>query len=198
MANHRKFSMTFEALALNDDADNGGFQYQRSQQHGDTDIRMSSQVALGLSLVRSGTNAGRVRLAPDGESLIGVGEDLSSDLRMSVMTHGTCELPIGNDSNGDPYSINIGDLVVGAVGSRRGIANADVDSDTQMPGFVRAIDRDIANIGATVNQGSVNTVITDIENSLTELTRGIRAICIGTRTPSASQTRNGAAIIMFH
>lgn len=198
MANHRKFAVTFEVLALNEAGTNGGFRYEREQDHGDTDIRLSSEVALGLSLLQSGDDAGKVRLAMDGDALIGVGENLESDMRIATMTHGVCDLPIGNDSTGAAYALNIGDLVVGALGSLQGVADADVDATTQMPGFVRPIDRTVADIGATVNQTAVNDVITDIENSLAELTRGMRAICISTRTPSASRTRNGTATIMFH
>ena len=203
MANHRKYAITFTALNNSDLADSGGFTYNRTQKHGTTALKGTGNLPFAVSLVESGTHAGKARFAGDGEALMGVPENLESDYNLTVMISGVAELPIGNDASGVAYTVAIGEPVVGAVGSSQlshstaaNMRAGAVSSSTQRRGHVRGADRVVADAAGN-SAGQINTMVADVENSLEEIAKGARAICIGTRTAAASETFNGTAIVLF-
>ena len=194
MANHRTFAMTFQALAADTPYTNGGFTYERTSKDGSELIQCTPKIPYACSL----DSEGRAVFAGEDEAIIGAPENLESDMRLAVMTSGVVEFPIGNaESGGAARTVTVGEPVVGAQGSAVGVADGDVTSSTQRRGFVKGIDRTIADIGSTVNQANVNTVVADLETALRDIARGARAICIGTRTAAESETRNGTAVVML-
>lgn len=188
---HRQYAITFAAAQTGQgnitDA-LGGVTYDRRSKRGMTAFASANYavpVSVGTFTINTQT-VQRSRVAGDGEALLGIVANLEENYDMAVITSGVNWLAIGNaTSGGTAQTPRIGEGVLGALGSARGVTNANVSATTQGRGFVRPPDATVAAIG-------------DVNTSLTESNRAARTMCLETVAATAGNgTRNGLARVLF-